>query len=1074
MHLRPTHLQTLDLSQTRPSAPATWSRTVRNTVFGMLALLGILGMLGTIYFLAQNANHYAEAAAAGFLVFLLATATGIALLVTRTQTERRLAVAGERERGAAEISALFADSLRESEERLRLALDTARLYVVEWDVLREAFRGDAQAAKLWGGVVEADTWIPSKSAERQAIVERVHPQDRARHEADIRSVLEGRAASYRTHYRYRRTDGEWAWIEAQGTVVQRDAGSGRPLRFISIGRDLTEQRAAEATLRWQNRHLGLLAQMTSQLLAGDLTDAMLEGIFADLAKMLGAEFHFYYVPDSDLPQTLRLKSTEGLDEAAQAQFAQADFGSTLCGMVAQDQTAIVRENLQSCTDAVTASERAVGMQAYACHPLAARGRLIGTLAFASSTRALFSAGEVALMRTACDQIAAATDRAQLAKQSRESEARLNLVQQIGRIANFDWTLSEPSAVVSDEYLRLYGLPPGQERILTEEWRALIHEEDRERVSAEIRVLIADDGGTLATEFRARHTDGSIRWVAMRAQTYAGPGGHPVRMVGAQQDVTEVMAAREAMASRQEELERQVAQRTAALAAAEARFRAIFDAQFEFIGLLSPDGTTLEANRAALEAGGLNREDVVGRPFWEMTWWPPGERDWLPAAVAAAAAGKFVRREAEAIGAGGRRIRIDFSLKPVRDPVTGTVDLIIPEGRDVTERRNLEKQLIQAQKIQALGQLAGGIAHDFNNILQVVSGATALMEHRPGDREKVRRLARVAQDAAARGMSITRRLLSFARSEELRAEPVATDELIDNVREVLAHTLGSPITIRAAVPRGIPPLLADRSQLETALVNLGTNARDAMPGGGTLTLAATADSVAENARHPAGLRPGDYLRIAVTDTGVGMDAATAARVTEPFFTTKPQGQGTGLGLPMVKGFVDQSGGGLTIESAPGLGTTVTLWLPQVDSVATPVRGAPPIERTTGNRPPTARVLVVDDDDLVRETLAEQLEALGFATLVACGGTEALALLDSGEPVDAVISDHLMPDMSGVETIAKARERRPGLLCFLLTGYMDDRAALSGHGAFQMLRKPVGGKALATRIRAGLAGSQSAGE
>ncbi|CAH2605831.1 Histidine kinase (plasmid) [Rhodovastum atsumiense] len=390
--------------------------------------------------------------------------------------------------------------------------------------------------------------------------------------------------------------------------------------------------------------------------------------------------------------------------------------------------------------------------------------------------------------------------------------------------------------------------------------------------------------------------------------------------------------------------------------------------------------------------------------------------------------------------------------------------------EVAAREEAQARAAHAQRIQALGQLAGGIAHDFNNILQSVSGAAMLIERRPGDHDKVRRLARTAIDAADRGASITQRLLSFARRDEMRTDVIATADLLGGMREVLAHTLGSVVNVRTEVPADIPPVLADRGQLETALVNLGTNARDAMPGGGTLTFSAEAEHVPAGGMHPAGMAPGDYVRISASDTGHGMDAATLAQVAEPFFTTKPPGQGTGLGLPMVKGFAEQSGGGFTITSSPGAGTTASLWLRQAteDTEDTEDAGHPQPEEERGGRSGVgaARVLLVDDDDLVRETLAAQLEDVGFATLVATSGHEALALLQAGEVVDALVSDLSMPDMNGVETIRQARALRPRLPCFLLTGYVGERAALAAEDSFTLVRKPVAGHALAARIEASL--------
>ena len=493
----------------------------------------------------------------------------------------------------------------------------------------------------------------------------------------------------------------------------------------------------------------------------------------------------------------------------------------------------------------------------------------------------------------------------------ENEIRLRLVQEVGKIAYTDRILDNDAGLISKEFADLYGLESDQTGISPPEWDALLHPDDRDRAKAEAGRL-RDAGGTLDTKFRIQRKGGSIRWIAMRAETFPAPGGKGQRLITAHRDITDQACARES-------LERDVAQRTAALVAAEARFRAIFNSQFQFIGLLAIDGTLLEANRTALKAGGLSAEEVIGKPFWETGWWPPSEHEILRRDIARAAQGVPTRREVEVNGADGQGIWLDFSLKPLRDPTTGVVAFIVPEGRDITEERALLTRLVQLQKVQALGQLAGGIAHDFNNILQTVSGAAMLIEEQPDDLVKVRRLARTLTNAATRGASITRRLLSFGRHSDMRAERIDPAELIHELRDVLDHTIGRVVSVRTLVPVGLPMLLADRAQLETALINLATNARDAMPDGGTLTISADSADVTETTGHPTGLQLGTYVTITVADTGTEIDTATLSKVAEPFFTTKAAGQGTGLGLAIVREFAEQSGGGLAITSTPGTGT-----------------------------------------------------------------------------------------------------------------------------------------------------------
>jgi signal transduction histidine kinase/CheY-like chemotaxis protein len=402
-------------------------------------------------------------------------------------------------------------------------------------------------------------------------------------------------------------------------------------------------------------------------------------------------------------------------------------------------------------------------------------------------------------------------------------------------------------------------------------------------------------------------------------------------------------------------------------------------------------------------------------------------------------------------------------------LTETLEVRVRE--EVDARETAQARLVHAQKMQVLGQLAGGIAHDFNNILQGVLGAATLLDRRAADAGRVRSLATMVEDACGRGVNITSRLLAFSRQSKLTAEPLNAADVLNSIREVLGLTLGSPIDVHAVLEPDLPLLLADKGQLETALVNLGTNARDAMPDGGRLTLSAAREQVGVDVRHPAGLAGGGYVRISVSDTGVGMDAATLAHASEPFFTTKPKSQGTGLGLAMVRGFVEQSHGGFFITSAPGQGTTVNIWLPETVASDAADQGCEPVAHSSGGV--ARRVLLVDDDKLVREIVVAQLEEAGHIVHAASSGLEALALLDDGTSVDVLVSDLSMPGMNGVATIREAQLRYPNLPAVLLTGYAGDLAGLVVQDcSFLLLRKPVHGATLANCIEDAIGGSKAA--
>jgi PAS domain S-box-containing protein len=515
----------------------------------------------------------------------------------------------------------------------------------------------------------------------------------------------------------------------------------------------------------------------------------------------------------------------------------------------------------------------------------------------------------------------------------------------------------------------------------------------------------------------------------------------------------------------------------------------------------PDNPIIFANSAFLDLTGYPHQEVLGR---NCRFLQGPETD--PGAVAeirrAITAGVEITIEILNYRRDGSRFWNELYISPIRDPqgrirhffasqvdmtrrqeatraeaelrrVNETLEQRVAEA--VAERERALAHLAQSQKLEALGQLAGGVAHDFNNALQTIEGGARMILRRVDDAAAVRRFAGMVLEAARRGTSVTRRLLAFARRDALRAEPVDIPELLGGMREVLAHTLGARIKIQVEAPDDLPLPRVDRPQLETVLVNLATNARDAMLAtGGTLTMSAVVEAVADPLTHPATLAPGSYLCLRVTDTGSGMDEDTLAHATEPFFTTKPQGQGTGLGLSMARGFAEQSGGQLLVESKPNRGTVVMLWLPLANNeVEGEELKAPPFQQPPGSNDnvpvPEARLLLVDDDLLARRTLAAELRDRGYAVVEAEGGLAALKLLDGRERVDLLVTDLSMPGMDGAVLIYEAQKRRPGLPAVLVTGYAGDGATLAVGGVapdatFTLLRKPVSATELGDLVAA----------
>ncbi|MGD0103700.1 MAG: ATP-binding protein [Rhodopila sp.] len=502
-------------------------------------------------------------------------------------------------------------------------------------------------------------------------------------------------------------------------------------------------------------------------------------------------------------------------------------------------------------------------------------------------------------------------------------------------------------------------------------------------------------------------------------------------VTARMPVEDVLRRREALLREMNaNLEQLVAERTASLQISQAPLRTIFETSYVLQCVLAVDGTLLDANATSLAVIQASFAEVVGQPFWKTPWFSAtaGMPELVSAGVAAAAQGECVRREVSVRVPSGVR-SFDFSMRPIRNPEGGVI-AIVPEAVDITERRLAEESLRQSQKLEAMGQLTGGVAHDFNNLLTPIIGTLDMLIRRSVGGTRERRLIDAGMKSAERAKTLVQRLLAFARRQPLQIEAVDVSRLVSGMAELLANTLGPQIKVTVEVAEDLPSARADPNQLETAILNLSVNARDAMAEGGSLRISATAETPGTG--HRPKLAPGAYVRISVADTGVGMNEATIGRAIEPFFSTKGVGQGTGLGLSMVHGLAAQLGGALTIASKPGLGTNVELWLP-VSPDAAPPAGKPADVGRPG--PMLGTVLLVDDEELVRMSTADMLADLGFSVCEAASAAAAVRIVEGGAAIDVLITDHLMPGMTGVDLAEVMRERRPDLPVLLISGFAE---------------------------------------
>ena len=906
---------------------------------------------------------------------------------------------------------------RESEERLRFAAKAGRLGIWELDLKTGGLSASAVSREIFGRG-------PSDSFAFDDLRQAVHPDDRDRVSAALeQSITTG--ADHDMDYRIVRPDGSIGWVEVRAQVVRADDGT--PLRLAGISLDITAQRTTGLRLELSEEALRLATEAaelgtwdldptTGLLTWSDRTRAMF-GLATESVPL--ADF-FAALPPEDIEPTSAAFAA-ALDPAIRAPF--------------------------------DIEYRAIGQDDGAVRWIAARGKAL----FDDNDRCVRAIG------TALDITVrkAAAERLHVSEAMRaDSEAKFRAI--TDSIDQMIWSARADGHhdFFNQRWYDFTGVPPGSTDGAG--WNAISHPDDRERADALWQTSLAA-GTPYEIEYRMRHRSGVFRWVLGRAVALRSggdeSGGDIVRWFGTCTDIQEIVEARNVLARSREDLEREVTQRT------RERDRVWANAQ-DLLAVLDGDGIFRAASPAWEKILGWKPEEVVGRSH--LYFHAAEDVEASRAALAQAMSGTLHGYE-------GRMRHRDGSYRWF-SWVSSTEDgLAYVSGRNVTvekaaaaELEAAQDQLRQAQKMEAVGQLTGGIAHDFNNLLQIVVGNLEMIQRSlPEDGGRLRRSADNAMTGAKRAATLTQRLLAFSRRQPLAPKPVDLNALVGGMSDMLARALGETIDLRTMLAPGLWPAEADPNQLENALLNLAVNARDAMAAGGTLTIeTSNVHHDAVYARANAEVRAGDYVVIAVTDSGEGMDKATMARVFEPFFTTKEVGKGTGLGLAMVHGFVNQSGGHVKLYSEAGQGTTVRLYLPRL--VAALVDEEPGRGASVGGSVPSETILVVEDDEDVRASSVEILRDLGYRVLEAADGPSALAVLEGpqGRAVDLLFTDVVLPGgMTGADIARSAAVLYPGLAILFTTGYARNAIVHQGRldDGVHLITKPFAYDDLAAKLR-----------
>jgi PAS domain S-box-containing protein len=618
---------------------------------------------------------------------------------------------------------------------------------------------------------------------------------------------------------------------------------------------------------------------------------------------------------------------------------------------------------------------------------------------------------------------------------RESEAQFRTFAQA--MPNHVWT-SAPDGELdwfNEQTYKYSGLT--YDALSGQGWVTIVHPDDIGRAAA-AWAQSRKTGERYEVEFRIRRADGIYRWHLVRALPIRDETGAIMRWIGTNTDIHE--------------------QKLAEAESRQDRNR-IWNSTNDLMGTVGTDGYLKTVNPAWNRLLGYKEEELLVTPLSEFI--DPADRGNFLETIGRLAGGEAVKDlEDRLIHKDGSRSLIAWSAEPL-----GNIFYVV--GRDVTEQRAVEDALRQAQKMEAVGQLTGGIAHDFNNLLQGITGSLDLVQKRisQGRIAELDRFITGAMTSANRASALTHRLLAFSRRQPLNPRPIRANPLVASMEDLLRRTLGESIELELVLAGGLWPTLCDPNQLESAILNLAINARDAMPDGGKLTIE-TGNAHLDRAyvAKRREVKPGQYICISVTDTGAGMSEDVIAKAFEPFFTTKPIGQGTGLGLSMIYGFARQSDGYATIYSEVGKGTTFKLYLPRHRG-ETPEEPVVP-ELTDNHVAESAEtVLVIEDESVVRGLIVEVLSDLGYQAIEAADGPGGLEILQSRRPIDLLVTDIGLPGLNGRQVADAARVLRPELKILFMTGYAENAAVASGflEPGMTMITKPFAMETLATRIR-----------
>ncbi|MFB3789198.1 MAG: PAS domain S-box protein [bacterium] len=836
--------------------------------------------------------------------------------------------------------------------------------------------------------------------------ELIHPGDRERIWNTVRQAIQNHE-SYQIEYRIRTAEGLEKWVWEKGKTVRDPKGKVLCLEgFIS---DITDRKRAEDTLRESEYRYRTIIENTSDCVWRVSMNGVTTFASPSVKKILGYE-----------PEEITGRSFKDLLTPDSYQLVRLEVDRLLRGDPGEDELIFELSFVRKDGGVIAGETRGVVIR-----------DLEGTpIEIAGITRDV-------------------TQRKRTADALRQSQALIEKAQEVGGIGFWNTDIRTGLLIWSKGVYRIFGMEEDQFDNLRETFYAHVHPEDRGLIADALRVAIETEN-VYQVEHRIVLPSGVVRWVSEQAEVVRGPEGQPVQMIGTVQDITSRKLAEIELRDSKHRLETLIQASPVAVIVHNLHQRIIL------------------WNKAAERMFGWKESEILGQrcpivPEEKQEEHQKMFQDGLRGIP-------IINREVTRRRKDGSPIYVILSTAPLwnnRGQVDGVMAILVDitkQKKSEEERVKLEYQLQHSQKMEAIGKLAGGVAHDFNNLLMVIEGYSEIALNRLDPDLPIRKEIEEIRQAAGRAKMITRQLLTFSRKQQIQPILLNLNRVVSDFEKILCRLIGEDIRVITRLDPRLGTIKADPTQIEQVIANLAVNARDAMPQGGKLIIDTSNQDLDESYTHQfVGLQPGPYVLLAVTDTGCGMDAETLTHIFEPFFTTKSETGGTGLGLSTVYGITKQNGGHINVYSELGTGSSFKIYFPRVEAQSGDP-GLPP--RKDALPAGSETILIAEDEDPVRKLTARILLECGYRILEAASCNEAFALSRGfPEPIHLLLTDVVMPVMSGRELAAQLASERPGLKVVYMSGYTGD--AVVQHGILEsetaFLQKPFTPAALAQKIR-----------